>query len=155
MKAVVLTAYGDVGKLELRDVPDPKAEPGAIVVRMAGASINPIDWKMRSGVAKDRFPVQFPAILGRDVAGEVIEVGAGVDTFAVGDSVLGLVWQAYAERVAASVGSWAKLPAGLFLWSCSRERSSPTRRFATRRGASSSSLVPSGASGAPRCSPPA
>jgi NADPH:quinone reductase-like Zn-dependent oxidoreductase len=115
MKAVVLTAYGDVGKFELRDVPDPKAERGAIVVRMAGASINPIDWKMRSGAAKDRFPVQFPAILGRDVSGEVIEVGAGVDAFAVGDRVLGLVWQAYAERVAASVDAWAKLPAGLDL----------------------------------------
>jgi NADPH:quinone reductase-like Zn-dependent oxidoreductase len=115
MKAVVLTAYGDVGKLELRDVPDPKAQPGTIVVRMAGASINPIDWKMRSGAAKARFPVEFPAILGRDVAGEVIEVGAGVDAFAVGDRVLGLVWQAYAERAAGPVDAWAKLPAGLDL----------------------------------------
>jgi NADPH:quinone reductase-like Zn-dependent oxidoreductase len=113
MKAVVLTAYGDLDKLELRDVPDPKTERGGIVVRMAGASINPIDWKMRSGAAKERFPVQFPAVLGRDVAGEVIEVGAGVDAFAVGDKVLGLVWQAYAERVAASVDAWAKLPVGL------------------------------------------
>ncbi len=115
MKAIVLTAYGDVGNFELRDVPDPKAERGAIVVRVAGASVNPIDWKMRSGAAKERFPVQFPAILGRDVAGEVIEVGAGVDAFAVGDRVLGLVWQAYAERAAAPVDAWAKLPAGLDL----------------------------------------
>ena len=113
MKAVVLTAYGDVGNFELRDVPDPKAERGAIVVRLAGGSINPIDWKMRSGAAKDRFPVQFPAILGRDAAGEVMEVGPGVDAFAVGDKVLGLVWRAYAERVAAPVDAWAKLPAGL------------------------------------------
>ena len=113
MKAVVLTAYGDVGNFVLRDVPDPKAERGAIVVRMAGGSINPIDWKMRSGAAKDRFPVQLPAILGRDAAGEVIEVGPGVDAFAVGDKVLGLVWQAYAERVAAPVDAWARLPAGL------------------------------------------
>ncbi len=113
MKAVVLTAYGDIDKLELRDVADPRAEPGAIVVRMAGASINPVDWKMRSGAAKDRFPVQFPGILGRDVSGEVVEVGAGVDAFAVGDKVLGLVWHAYAERVAASVDAWAKLPSGL------------------------------------------
>lgn len=113
MKAFVLTDYGDIGKLEFRDVPDPKAQPGAIVVRMAGASINPIDWKMRSGAAKARFPLQFPAILGRDVSGEVIEVGAGVEGFAVGDKVLGLAWQTYAERVAAPVESWAKLPAGL------------------------------------------
>ncbi|HEY2512049.1 MAG TPA: NADP-dependent oxidoreductase [Polyangiaceae bacterium] len=113
MKAFVLTGYGDIGKLEFRDVPDPKAEPGAIVVRMAGSSINPIDWKMRSGVAKERFPVQFPGILGRDASGEVIELGAGVDAFAVGDKVLGLAWQTYAERVAAPVEAWTKLPAGL------------------------------------------
>jgi NADPH:quinone reductase-like Zn-dependent oxidoreductase len=113
MKAVVLTDYGDVDKLELRDVPDPRAAQGELVVRMAGASINPIDWKMRSGAAKARFPLQLPAILGRDVAGEVVEVGAGVDGFAVGDRVLGLVWRGYAERVAAPVDAWAKLPAGL------------------------------------------
>jgi NADPH:quinone reductase-like Zn-dependent oxidoreductase len=113
MKAVVLTGYGDVDKLELRDVPDPKAERGTIVVRMAGGSINRIDWVIRSGAAKGRFPIQFPAILGRDVAGEVIEVGAEVDAFAVGDRVLGVVSQGYAERVAGPADAWAKLPAGL------------------------------------------
>ena len=87
MKAVVLSGYGDVDKLELREMPDPHAAAGAIVVRMAGAGINPIDLKMRSGDAKDLFPVTFPAILGRDVAGKVVEVGAGVTSFAVGDSV--------------------------------------------------------------------
>jgi NADPH:quinone reductase-like Zn-dependent oxidoreductase len=113
MKAMVLTAYGGVEKLELRDVPDPRPDRNAIVVRMRGASINPIDWKMRSGAAKDRFPVHFPAILGRDVSGEVVELGEGVSTFRVGDRVMGLVHGAYAERVAAPVESWCKIPEGL------------------------------------------
>jgi NADPH:quinone reductase-like Zn-dependent oxidoreductase len=91
MKAVVLTAYGDVDKLELREMPDPRAGSGALVVRMAGASINPVDWKMRSGQAKAHFPVEFPGILGRDASGEVVEVGKGVTAFAVGDRVLGFV----------------------------------------------------------------
>jgi NADPH:quinone reductase-like Zn-dependent oxidoreductase len=113
MKAVVLTEYGGFDKLEWREMPDPRAESGAIVVRMAGASINPVDWKMRSGDAKGRFPVTFPGILGRDVSGEVVAIGDGVTTFAVGDGVLGLVWGAYAELATAPVNCWAKRPAGL------------------------------------------
>jgi NADPH:quinone reductase-like Zn-dependent oxidoreductase len=113
MKAVVLTEYGGIDKLEVRELPAPHAGSGAIVVRMAGASINPVDWKMRSGEAKGRFPVTFPGILGRDVSGEVVEIGAGVTTFAVGDGVLGLVTGSYAELVAAPVDSWAKRPATL------------------------------------------
>lgn len=115
MKAVVLTAYGDVDKLEVREMPDPHAGSEAIVVRMAGASINPVDWKMRSGAAKDRFPVEFPGVLGRDVSGTVVEIGKGVTRFAVGDRVLGMVRGAYAERVVAPVDSWAKVPEGLDL----------------------------------------
>jgi NADPH:quinone reductase-like Zn-dependent oxidoreductase len=113
MKAIVLTAYGNVDKLELRQMPDPHAGPNAIVVRMAGASINPVDWKMRSGAAKERFPVTFPGILGRDVSGEVVEVGPGVTGFAVGDHVLGLVKEAYAQLVSAPSEDWAKVPAGM------------------------------------------
>src|SRR5689334_13214807 len=113
MRAVVLTAYGDVDKLEMREMPDPRPRKNEIVVRVAGAGINPIDWKMRSGAAKALFPVEFPAILGRDASGEVIAVGDGVDAFRAGDKVLGLVHGAYAEQVAAPVENWAKVPAGL------------------------------------------
>jgi NADPH:quinone reductase-like Zn-dependent oxidoreductase len=115
MKAIVLTAYGDVDKLELRELPEPSVEPGSIVVRMASASINPVDYKMRSGAAKERFPVTFPAVLGRDAAGEVTRVGSGVTSFRVGDRVLGLIQGAYAELVTAPAGNWAKVPAGLDL----------------------------------------
>jgi NADPH:quinone reductase-like Zn-dependent oxidoreductase len=52
MKAVVLTAYGDVNKLEVTDVPDPEPGPGQIKVRMAGASINPVDWKLIVPIVK-------------------------------------------------------------------------------------------------------
>ncbi|MGD0680193.1 MAG: outer membrane protein transport protein [Polyangiaceae bacterium] len=76
MRAVVLTGYGGVDKLEVRNVVDSQAERGAIVVRMAAGRVNPIDWVIRSGAAKDRFPVRVTIIPGRDVAGEVMEVGA-------------------------------------------------------------------------------
>jgi hypothetical protein len=60
-------------------------------------------------------PLDLPAILGRDASGEVIEVGAGVTAFKVGDKVLGRVTGGYAEQVVASVDAWAKLPAKLDL----------------------------------------
>ena len=49
MKAVVLTAYCDVDRLDFRDVPDPQTGANEIKIRMAGSSINPVDWKLRSG----------------------------------------------------------------------------------------------------------
>jgi len=45
---------------------------------MAATSINPIDWKLRRGDLKALMPLQFPAILGRDLAGEVVGLGDGV-----------------------------------------------------------------------------
>ena len=113
MKAIVLTAYGDVDKLELRDVPDPIPGTNQIAVRMAGASINPIDWKLRSGAVVNRFPLTLPAVLGRDASGTVAAVGPGVTAFKVGERVLGLVNGAYAELVVAATEAWAMLPAEL------------------------------------------
>ena len=115
MKAIVLTAYGDVSKLEPRDLPDPTAGPNEIKVRMAGASINPIDWKLRSGAAAARIPLELPAVLGRDASGEVVEIGPGVTTFKVGDRVMGLVRSGYAELVVAPVDAWAEVPPKLNL----------------------------------------
>jgi NADPH:quinone reductase-like Zn-dependent oxidoreductase len=113
MRALVATAYGDVDKLDYRDVPDPRVAAGEVKVKVQAAGINPIDWKMLSGARRSAFPVEFPAILGRDVAGEIIEVGAGVKTLRRGDRVLGLVWHTFAEQVVGEEAAWAKLPPGL------------------------------------------
>jgi len=116
MRAIVLPAYGPASALELRTLPDPSPGPGEVAVRMAGASINPVDWKQRSGAAQARMPLHFPAILGRDVAGTVIAVGAGVASPAVGARVLGLVLGGtYAEIVVAKADSLATVPAKLDL----------------------------------------
>ncbi|QSQ16018.1 NADP-dependent oxidoreductase [Myxococcus landrumensis] len=115
MKAIVLTGYGDVDCLELRDMPEPHPAAGEIRVRVAAASINPIDWKMRRGDVKNLFPLKLPAILGRDVSGEVVEVGPGVTAFKVGDRVMGLVNGGYAEQVVSPVEAWARVPPSLDL----------------------------------------
>jgi NADPH:quinone reductase-like Zn-dependent oxidoreductase len=113
MKAIVLDEYGGPDKLLLREIPEPEPKAGEIKVRVVSASINPIDWKLRSGMAKSIMPLTFPAVLGRDAAGQVTAVGPGVTTFKVGDRVMGLVRGAYAELVVAPIEAWAKLPVGL------------------------------------------
>lgn len=115
MKAIVLTEYGDVDRLQLREIPEPKPGPNEIGVRVTAASINPIDWKLRSGANRSRMPLELPAILGRDVAGTVIARGPGAPPFAVGARVLGLVQKGYAEVVVAGTDAWAEVPPGLDL----------------------------------------
>jgi NADPH:quinone reductase-like Zn-dependent oxidoreductase len=113
MKAILLSEYGGPEKLELRDRPEPEPGAGQIKVRVASASLNPVDWKLRSGALKKAMPLELPTILGRDAAGEVVKVGSGVTSFKVGDRVLGLVNGGYADFVVAPAEAWAKLPEAL------------------------------------------
>lgn len=113
MKAVVLHEYGPPSKLKYEDFPDPKPGKGEVLVTVRAASVNPVDWKMRSGAAKDHFPVTFPGVLGRDVAGVVRELGDGVKDFAVGDRVFALAWATYAELCVVKAADLANIPEGL------------------------------------------
>jgi NADPH:quinone reductase-like Zn-dependent oxidoreductase len=115
MRAALLTEYGDVDKLEIRDVPEPEPGPGEVKVRVAASSLNPIDYWMRSGRLQDQFPLVLPAILGRDASGEVVAVGRDVAAIRVGSRVLGLASGAHAEYVVASEQAWAELPPSLDL----------------------------------------
>jgi len=115
MKAVVLTRYGDNDALEVRQFPEPQPGPGAVKIRIAASSLNPIDWKVRSGAVKSWFPVEFPAILGFDGSGEVVELGPNASGFAVGDRVLGLIRHSQAEFTTATTNLLAKVPERLGL----------------------------------------
>ena len=84
-----------------------------MLVRVSAVSLNPVDWKMRSGEAKERFPVEFPGVIGRDVAGVVREVGAGVKGFEAGDRVMALADHTYAELCVVKASDLAKVPEGL------------------------------------------
>ncbi len=115
MKAIVLPSYGGPEVLEIRELPEPSPGPNEIAVRVAAASVNPFDWKLRSGALARFVPLALPAVLGRDVAGTVVAVGPGVDAFRVGARVLGLVNGGYAETVVGPVEAWAPLPPKLDL----------------------------------------
>ncbi|SFS02470.1 NADPH:quinone reductase [Granulicella pectinivorans] len=110
MKAAVLHEYGGPSKLQYEDFDDPVAGTGELLVRVAAASINPIDYKMRSGEARTRFPVEFPAILGRDFSGVVRTVGEGVTGFEGGERVMGLAWKTYAELVVVKASDTVRVP---------------------------------------------
>jgi NADPH:quinone reductase-like Zn-dependent oxidoreductase len=116
MKAVVLHEYGGPEKLKFEDsVPDPQISGDTVRIASAAASVNPIDWKMRSGARQKDFPLSFPAILGRDVSGIVRSVGANVKHFKPGDRVLVLSNATYAEFVAVNDSNVTHLPDGMDL----------------------------------------
>ncbi|PRY44933.1 NADP-dependent oxidoreductase [Umezawaea tangerina] len=112
MRAARFHDYGTADVLVVEDAPEPHAGPGEVRVRTAVASVNPIDWKVRSGAAKGMLEVEFPAIPGRDAAGVVDEVGEGVTGVSAGDEVFGLggVFGGSAEFTVLS--AWAPVPAG-------------------------------------------
>jgi NADPH:quinone reductase-like Zn-dependent oxidoreductase len=75
MKAALLHSYGDPEQLRYEETAMPKYGNDEVLVKMRATSVNPIDVKIRSGAAKSRMPIEFPAILGRDLSGEVVEIG--------------------------------------------------------------------------------
>ena len=86
MKAIVLRQFGGPEVLRLEDLPTPKTAPGEILIKVRSVSVNrTLDCTVRAG----KYPVeiQMPHVLGVDPAGEVVEIGAGVEKFKVGDRV--------------------------------------------------------------------
>ncbi len=87
MKAVRIHNYGGPEVLLYEDAPRPKPVKGEVLVRVHAAGVNPVDWKVREGYAKERLHHKLPLILGWDVAGVVEALGRGVKRFKVGDEV--------------------------------------------------------------------
>jgi NADPH:quinone reductase-like Zn-dependent oxidoreductase len=116
MRAVVLHEYGGPEKLKFEDnVPEPQMSGSTVLIAAAAASVNPIDWKLRSGMVQKMYPLSLPAILGRDVSGIVRAVGANVKHFKAGDRVLALSNKTYAELVAVDDSEVTHLPDGVDL----------------------------------------
>lgn len=87
MRAVVLDEHGGLDKLRLDPgYPDPSPGPGDVILRVGACTLNYHDVFTRKGMPGIRIPM--PVILGIDVAGEIVELGAGVEGFAIGQRVL-------------------------------------------------------------------
>jgi|SRR5580692_8378739 NADPH:quinone reductase-like Zn-dependent oxidoreductase len=115
MKAIVVHEYGGPEVLKFEQYPDPVPGPGEVLVRVAATSVNPIDYKRRAGLTKDFYPLQFPGLIGVDMAGTVVKLGPGVEGFSVGDQVFAMADNTYAELCVVKADVLAKVPEGLDL----------------------------------------
>jgi NADPH:quinone reductase-like Zn-dependent oxidoreductase len=102
MKAFVVERYGDAGAVQVGDRPDPHLGVDDVLVRIHAASVNPLDLKTRDGDFRAILPYRVPFVLGNDLAGVIVAVGAGVTGFAVGDEV-------YARPDKDRIGTFAEL----------------------------------------------
>ena len=112
MKAIVIHGYGGPEVLKYEDYPDPVPGADEVLVKVAAASVNPFDFKIRSGSFKDFIPITFPAVLGTDVSGTVESVGPGVTMFAPGDKVFAAGSKTYSERCVVKAALLVKIPEG-------------------------------------------
>lgn len=117
MKAVRIHRYGGPEVLQLDQVDTPSPRPRDVLVRVKAASVNPVDWKLRSGAQRSIVPYRLPWILGLDASGVVEAVGAQVKRWKVGDEV----WSSptfrrpgtYAQYVCIDERQVARKPANL------------------------------------------
>ncbi|KAL8191870.1 hypothetical protein R6Q57_028601 [Mikania cordata] len=92
MHAVQYDSYGGgPDGLKHVEIPVPKPSKGELVLKLEATSINPVDWKIQKGMLRPVFPPKFPWIPVTDVAGEVVDVGPGVNSFKVGDKVVSML----------------------------------------------------------------
>ncbi len=121
MKAMLIHRYGGPEVLERGEVETPRPGRGEVLVRVHASSVNPVDASLRAGMLQTFVRLRLPAVLGVDLAGEVVELGEGVSGFAKGDRVfaftgldrgggygeLAVVPATFLGRVPASL-SWAE-----------------------------------------------
>lgn len=114
MKAVRLHEFGGPDVLRYEDAPRPEPGPGEVLIRVRASSVNPLNWKIRSGQMAGIMPLTLPLILGLNAAGTIEAVDSGVTAFRPGDEVYAGVGMtrdgSYAEYVTADVGATALKP---------------------------------------------
>jgi len=87
MKAAYINHYGKLEQIQFGEQSKPIIQNDEVLVKVHAVSINPLDLRMVEGEFKAILPVQFPFILGNDLAGVIVEVGSEVHNFKVGDEV--------------------------------------------------------------------
>jgi NADPH:quinone reductase-like Zn-dependent oxidoreductase len=115
MRAFVVTRYKE--PLQEAEVPEPVVGEHDVLVRVEAAGLNPLDEGIRAGGFKQILPYRFPLILGNDLAGTVIRVGAKVRGFKPGDEVYARPDKdrigTFAERIAVAEADLALKPASI------------------------------------------
>ncbi|MBV9945018.1 MAG: NADP-dependent oxidoreductase [Solirubrobacterales bacterium] len=109
MKAIQYSRFGGPEVLEVAELPDPHPGPGQIRVTVRAAGINPVDWKMRSGMMGG----ELPQTTGRELAGVVDEVGEGASDVGPGDRVFGFAAGGGGAAQLAVLSDYAPIPPSL------------------------------------------
>ncbi|HJW26923.1 MAG TPA: NADP-dependent oxidoreductase [Rhodocyclaceae bacterium] len=118
MKAWTIRHFGGGEAMSLDDLPKPAPAAGEVLVRIAYAGVNPVDWKIREGMMRQVFQHDFPLTLGWDAAGVVEACGADVADFRPGDRVFGYCREygkpagkgTYAQYIAVPAHLLARVP---------------------------------------------
>lgn len=118
MRAIVQDHYGTSDQLRLDEVPDPTPGPGEVLVRVEAAGVDRGTWHVMAGrplVARLALGLRSPKdrIPGRDVAGTVVALGAGVGEYTVGDAVYGTARGSFAELAVVPLTRLARRPRNL------------------------------------------
>jgi len=121
MKAAIYTRWGPADVVDIAEVERPTPRDDEVLLRVRAASVNPLDWRLRSGlphVVRLLFRVQAPTVarpgrLGRDVAGQVEAIGRDVSRFKPGDEVFGWCQASAAEYACAREAALVVKPAGV------------------------------------------
>lgn len=113
MKAALINEYGDNDVVRIEDVARPEPKAGEILLRVNAAGVNPIDWKIRSG-AGQRMGMTLPIRMGGELVGSIAQLGTGVDSFEVGETVFGMVHTgAFAEYAVVRAADMVRTPSKL------------------------------------------
>ena len=117
MKVFILDRYGKKQALRLGDRPEPVPGPDDVLVEVEAAGLNILNSKIRDGAFKPILPYKAPLVLGHDLAGTVVKVGAKVRRFKPGDAVYARPRDGqigtFAERIAVKEADLAPKPANL------------------------------------------
>ena len=89
MRAATIHGYGGPEVFRIETLERPAVGPRDVLVQVRAASVNPVDYKIRSGAQRALIRHRFPAVLGLDLSGVVQEVGSKVTSFSPGDEVFG------------------------------------------------------------------
>jgi NADPH2:quinone reductase len=112
VRAVVCSVFGPIDLLSIEERPDPEPGPGNVVIAVRAAGVNFVDGLFVQG--KYQIKPALPFVPGGEVAGEVVAVGEGVDSVAVGDRVLAMPWLGgFASHVELAAGSVVPVPESL------------------------------------------
>nr|MBA3901757.1 alcohol dehydrogenase catalytic domain-containing protein [Bacteroidota bacterium] len=87
MRAGVIHNYGNPDVFRIYEVAYPQLTARGVIVKVMASSVNPIDCVIRKGKLKNQTRMNFPMVLGYDLAGEIVNVGSEVKKYKVGDLV--------------------------------------------------------------------